>query len=272
MGYPDGEVDRVPSDELVEAVWAVLEPEQPTVVWTSGPDGIFGDPDHIAIGAATDAAFGAVPATTGRRSVGCCTARCPSRCSERWNANRAELGLWVWDPTQTYHMRGVPDEEIGMVVDCRGVSRRIIAGLREHRSQHHVMSDDPTTSRPGRSPCVARAMWSHGRRGRRACACSATCSRASTPDSLRGRTSRRKAFSARQVEPHEVRRVRVHVDHLGGATEAATGVEPLALSKALERHGPRAAGLEVRDRRVDEELAEASAVSCGSTATREIHA
>jgi hypothetical protein len=38
----------------------------------------------------------------------------------------------------------VPDERIGIVVDCRPVADRIVAGLGEHRSQHHVMSDDPS--------------------------------------------------------------------------------------------------------------------------------
>ena len=61
----------------------------------------------------------------------------------RWNQQRADLGLFTWDPTQVFHMRGVPDDEIGVVVDCRPVAHRIVAGLREHRSQHHVMSDDP---------------------------------------------------------------------------------------------------------------------------------
>ena len=43
-------------------------------------------------------------------------------------------------------MRGVPDDEIGITVDCREVSSRIVAGLREHKSQLHVMSDDPTNT------------------------------------------------------------------------------------------------------------------------------
>lgn len=53
------------------------------------------------------------------------------------------MGLPVFDPTATYHMRGVPDHKIGLIVDCRAVADRIVAGLRQHRSQHHVMSDDP---------------------------------------------------------------------------------------------------------------------------------
>jgi LmbE family N-acetylglucosaminyl deacetylase len=43
-------------------------------------------------------------------------------------------------------MRGVPDEQIRVTVDCRAAASRIVAGLREHRSQLHVMSDDPTNT------------------------------------------------------------------------------------------------------------------------------
>jgi LmbE family N-acetylglucosaminyl deacetylase len=43
-------------------------------------------------------------------------------------------------------MRGVPDEQIRVTVDCRAVAHRTVAGLREHRSQLHVMSDDPTNT------------------------------------------------------------------------------------------------------------------------------
>ena len=50
----------------------------------------------------------------------------------------------MFDPTAMYRMRGVPDDSIGVEVDCSGVADRIGAGLLEHRSQHHVMFDDPT--------------------------------------------------------------------------------------------------------------------------------
>ena len=73
----------------------------------------------------------------------------PQTVFERWNRQRADLGLYTFDPTQTYHMRGVPDEQIGITVDCRSVAARIVAGLREHRSQLHVMSDDPTNRSVG---------------------------------------------------------------------------------------------------------------------------
>ncbi|GAA1619857.1 PIG-L family deacetylase [Kribbella sancticallisti] len=143
LGYQDGEVDRAPFDELVDAVWAVLEEEQPAVVFTFGPDGIFGHPDHIAIGAATDAAFTRGAALDGPAFRRLLHGAVPESVFRRWNTQRADLGLTVFDPTLKYHMRGVPDEDIGVVVDCREVADRIVSGLLEHRSQHHVMSDDP---------------------------------------------------------------------------------------------------------------------------------
>ncbi|RYC10591.1 PIG-L deacetylase family protein [Nocardioides zhouii] len=142
LGYPDGEVGRVPFDELVEAVWSVLEEEQPTVVFTFGPDGIFGHPDHIAIGAATDAAFARAASSSGTAFRRLLHGAVPESAFSRWNEQRAAQGRWVFDPTATYHMRGVPDAEIGVAVDCRPVASRIVAGLREHRSQHHVFIDD----------------------------------------------------------------------------------------------------------------------------------
>ncbi|NUT92432.1 MAG: PIG-L family deacetylase [Saccharothrix sp.] len=142
LGFPDGGVSDVPFDDLVDAVAAVLAEESPDVVGTFGPDGIFGHPDHITVGAATDTAFHRLAGTRpGFRRL--LHGAVPRSVFERWNAQRAALGLFVFDPAATYHMRGVPDETIGVTVDCRPVASRIVAGLREHRSQLHVMSDDP---------------------------------------------------------------------------------------------------------------------------------
>jgi len=124
-------------------VFAILQQEQPTVVATFGPDGIFGHPDHVAIGAATDQAFLRLASREGTAFRRLLHGAIPESVFTRWNRQRATLGLSVFDPTATYHMRGVPDEDIGVVVDCRRIAARIVAGLQEHRSQHHVMSDDP---------------------------------------------------------------------------------------------------------------------------------
>jgi N-acetyl-1-D-myo-inositol-2-amino-2-deoxy-alpha-D-glucopyranoside deacetylase len=143
LGLPDGGLDQLPFDELTDAIDAVLVSEQPTVVATFGPDGVFGHPDHIAIGAATDAAFHRHAAETGPAFRRLLHFAVPESVFERWNQQRAAMGLWTFDPTRMYHMRGVPDDEIGMDIDCRTVSDRIVAGLREHRSQHHSFIDDP---------------------------------------------------------------------------------------------------------------------------------
>ncbi len=66
----------------------------------------------------------------------------PESLFSRWNAQRAQMGLFTFDPGLKYHMRGVADEEIGVTVDCRPVAHLVVNGLREHRSQHHVIFDD----------------------------------------------------------------------------------------------------------------------------------
>ena len=146
LGLPDGGVADVHFDDVVAAVAQILDEEDPAVVVTFGPDGIFGHPDHIAIGAATDEAFARLRSDDRSGFQRLAHGAVPQSVFERWNRQRAELGLSTFDPTKTYHMRGVPDEQIGVTVDCREVASRIVAGLREHKSQLHVMSDDPTNT------------------------------------------------------------------------------------------------------------------------------
>ena len=123
-----------------------LDEEDPAVVVTFGPDGIFGHPDHIAIGAATDEAFARLRSQSRSGFQRLAHGAVPQSVFERWNRQRAELGLYTFDPTQNYHMRGIPDEQIRITVYCREAASRIVAGLREHKSQLHVMSDDPTNT------------------------------------------------------------------------------------------------------------------------------
>ena len=130
----------MPRDVLVERITGILAEERPDVVVTFGPDGIFGHPDHIAIGAATDTAFHrlAPGASQGFRRL--CHGAVPESVFSRWNEQRHVEGLFAFEPTRMYHMRGVPDDRIGITVDCRPVADRKVAGLGEHRSQHHVIA------------------------------------------------------------------------------------------------------------------------------------
>ncbi|MCW6007418.1 PIG-L family deacetylase [Micromonospora sp. CPCC 205371] len=158
LGYQDGAVSAVPPDELAERIAGILAEERPDVVATFGPDGIFGHPDHIAIGAATDSAFHRLAPGAERGFRRLCHGAVPESVFRRWNEQRASMGLFVFEPAKVYHMRGVPDERIGITVDCRPVAARKVAGLGEHRSQHHVMSDDPSDTERWKR-LVSREWW-----------------------------------------------------------------------------------------------------------------
>ncbi|QGF22461.1 PIG-L deacetylase family protein [Raineyella fluvialis] len=143
LGFPDGRVAEVPQAELADRIARVLEEETPDVVATFGPDGITGHPDHIAIGAATDLAFARLAGngTPGFKRL--LHHVLPLSVFNRWQRRRRAVDLPVFDPTRMYHWRGVPDDEVGLVVDCRAVRDRVASGILEHRSQLHVLVDQP---------------------------------------------------------------------------------------------------------------------------------
>jgi LmbE family N-acetylglucosaminyl deacetylase len=54
--YPDGGVDKVDRQEITQRVWEQITRLRPKAVVGWGPDGAYGHPDHIAMGACTDTA------------------------------------------------------------------------------------------------------------------------------------------------------------------------------------------------------------------------
>ena len=58
--YPDGGLARSDRKEITERVWEQITKVRPRAVVGWGPDGGYGHPDHIAMGAATDAAVAAM--------------------------------------------------------------------------------------------------------------------------------------------------------------------------------------------------------------------
>jgi LmbE family N-acetylglucosaminyl deacetylase len=145
FGYDDGRLAEVPFEELVDRIARLLREERPDVVGTFGPDGITGHPDHIRIGAATDEAFDRVAAEPGGGLQRLVHGALPQSVFERWNETRRRKGIAPWDPDAVYHLRGVPDEQVGISVDTSSVALRIVAGLREHRSQQHVIANPEVT-------------------------------------------------------------------------------------------------------------------------------
>jgi N-acetyl-1-D-myo-inositol-2-amino-2-deoxy-alpha-D-glucopyranoside deacetylase len=140
--YPDHRVEDQPFDELVERIAMVLQAERPDAVITFGPDGITGHPDHSATGKAATEAFHRVR----ERSPGEGFSRLlhqaiPRSMLDEWNRRLVAAGKDPMDPTQLYQPRGVPDEEVGVLIDCTPVVDRKLAALEEHRTQAGDMED-----------------------------------------------------------------------------------------------------------------------------------
>lgn len=141
LGLPDGGLDAVDPAVLRERVAAFLREERPDVVCTFGPDGITGHPDHIAMCTATTEAFHLVRAEPGpglRRLLHAGIPLAAFERSQRWSQ---EHGRRVWNPTQLYHLRGTPDELIGLHADVSAHVEAKLAAIKEHRSQRHVIFD-----------------------------------------------------------------------------------------------------------------------------------
>ncbi len=136
LRYPDGGLTRVPADDLVEEVAKFLSEARPDVVVTFGPDGVTGHEDHVAVGEAGTAAFHRARERSGGDGfhrllhVGI-----PQSGLDRWNELLRERGMEPLDPTQPFVPRGVPDEMIGVIVDCSTVYQRKIEALRRHKTQ-----------------------------------------------------------------------------------------------------------------------------------------
>jgi LmbE family N-acetylglucosaminyl deacetylase len=145
LGYDDGHVANVPFEALVDRLAAIMAEERPDVVGSFGPDGITGHPDHVTVGAATDAAFDRVAAQDGDGLQRLVHGAMPHSVWARWNDTRRRKGLEPWDPDAVYHLRGVPDEQIGVTVDVSSVAMHVVAGLRQHRSQLHVIANPGVT-------------------------------------------------------------------------------------------------------------------------------
>jgi LmbE family N-acetylglucosaminyl deacetylase len=142
LRHPDGHVAELPREQLVASYVELLLAARPDVVITFGPEGITGHEDHIAVGDAATQAF-----HTARGSADGGFARLlynaiPAGRLEGFNEILLGRGMEPIDPTQPFQPRGVPDETIGISVDCQAVWERKLQALREHRTQGE-MEDIP---------------------------------------------------------------------------------------------------------------------------------
>lgn len=140
--YPDHRVEEQPFEELVERIAAVLEGERPDVVITFGPDGITGHPDHITTGKAATEAFHRVRGLTAGAGLRRLLHQAiPQSVLDGWNDRLVASGREPMDPTQLYQPRGVPNDTVGVLIDCGPVVDRKLAALEEHRTQAGDMEE-----------------------------------------------------------------------------------------------------------------------------------
>ena len=135
----DGEVEPADRDALTREVHGFLEREQPDVVVTMEPAGVTAHPDHMAVSAATQAAFGAYAATAREREPR----------FYYWGVSVSELAAWrelgrasgheLPGEDDPYGSRGTPDEQFTCVVDTSTVAEQAYRAL----CQHHTQAADP---------------------------------------------------------------------------------------------------------------------------------
>ncbi len=146
FGYPDGGVAEVPFEELTGRIARILREEQPRVVCSFGPDGITGHPDHIAVGAATDAAFHLVRSEGGPGLERLLHGALRESTFLRWNEARRETRIGTVGPGPCLSPAARAGRQaIGVEVDTRSVAGNVLAGLLEHRTQRHVIMADTFT-------------------------------------------------------------------------------------------------------------------------------
>ena len=149
MRYPDGGLAGVPRDELVGRVASLLAEYRPDVVVTFGPEGITGHDDHVAMHHVGTEAF-----HRARRGAGGSgperllhVAIAHSRIA-RFRELQGEAGMEPFDPGDPFMPRGVPDETIGVEVDCTSVWRTVYEAIRAHRTQAEELEGFPEASLP----------------------------------------------------------------------------------------------------------------------------
>lgn len=135
LRHPDGGVADVAPERLVARYLEILREARPDVVVTFGPEGVTGHADHVAVGAAADAAFAAARSAGAEGFHRLLHVSIPQSSMDRFNELLRERGMDPIDPTQEFQPRGVPDDTIGVIVDCSSVYERKLEALRRHRTQ-----------------------------------------------------------------------------------------------------------------------------------------
>ncbi|HEV2922084.1 MAG TPA: PIG-L family deacetylase [Actinomycetota bacterium] len=137
----DGEVERADRDALAVEVHRFLEREQPDVVVTMEPAGVTAHPDHMAVSAATQAAFAAYLAAAADREPRFYYWGVPTSTLQRFRELGREVGFELPGEDDPYGTKGTPDEQFTCTVDTSAVAEQAWRALCRHRTQSGVAWD-----------------------------------------------------------------------------------------------------------------------------------
>jgi LmbE family N-acetylglucosaminyl deacetylase len=139
--FADGEVSER-ADDLVRAIQAALHRIEPDVVVTMEPGGVTAHPDHMAVSAATRAAFTRYVALRGDgelerdvREPRLYYWGLPNTKLDRFRELGAEIGMEIPAEGEPFAPRGTPDEQFTCHVDTAAVVDLAARALRQHRTQ-----------------------------------------------------------------------------------------------------------------------------------------
>jgi LmbE family N-acetylglucosaminyl deacetylase len=133
--FMDGEVEQADRDALTNGVSAFLEREQPDVVVTMEPGGVTAHPDHMAVTAATQAAFGAYVAAPRPREARFYYWGVPVSDMASWRELGRASGYALPGADDPYGGHGTPDDQFTCVVDTSAVAEQAYRALCQHRTQ-----------------------------------------------------------------------------------------------------------------------------------------
>jgi LmbE family N-acetylglucosaminyl deacetylase len=133
--FVDGEVDGGDRDALTNDIHRFLEQEQPDVVVTMEPGGVTAHPDHMAVSAATQAAFGAYLRAAADREPRLYYWGVPKSVLKRFREIGRERGIELPGEDDPFGPRGTADDQFTCWVDTSPVAEVMWRSLREHRTQ-----------------------------------------------------------------------------------------------------------------------------------------
>jgi LmbE family N-acetylglucosaminyl deacetylase len=131
----DGQVEGADRDALAREVHDFLERERPDVVVTMEPAGVTAHPDHMAVSAAVQAAFGAYAAAPRDREPHLSYWGAPVSEMVGWRALGRASGFELPGEDDPYGTKGTPDEQFTCTVDTSTVAEQAWRALCQHRTQ-----------------------------------------------------------------------------------------------------------------------------------------